>query len=242
MDWFETIEMPASDFFADTGGPLPDALPDGLYPLSTTGDFARMDRGLYDPLPPESGEDLPTTGDFARMDRLPVAVSSDTQPQIVNLPDGSFVLRPRGGAVVTASPPSEDAFTRSLDRLVEVGVAAIRLNQAYRQAGAPAPRVSGAMGGVSTVAGRDGWLTTTTSAGVTRRKPDVGQPYVTVDGSMILNNGNGTYDLIGVDGSRQTLRYAGMQTPGAGALAALPAVSPALLIGGALALLMLARR
>lgn len=209
-----------------------------IYP--TTGDFSRMDRATGDAMPPES--DYPSTGDFARMDRLPQPMDSPPS-RVETLPDGSFVLRPRNspGAGPVQSP-TDDAFTRTLDRAVEVGIAALRLNQAYRQAGSPAPRVSGSVGGVSTVAGRDGWLVTTTSAGTTRRMPTRGQPYLTPDGATVLNNGDGSYDLIEPTGARQTLRYAGAATSSGGALASLSAIPPALLIGGALALLALSRR
>jgi len=240
---FDDYAAPFVDSAATSGGlyPMPPLDESPYYREMTTGDFARMDRAGGESLPP-SGEDFPSTGDFARMDRMPQP--ADTLPaRVETLPDGSFVLRPRNApGTGPVQSPTDDAFTRTLDRAVEVGIAALRLNQAYRQAGSPAPRVSGSLGSVATVAGRDGWLVTTTTAGTTRRMPTKGQPYLTPDGATILNNGDGTYDLIEPSGARQVLRYAGGATSSGGALASLSSIPPALLIGGALALLALARR
>lgn len=109
---------------------------------------------------------------------------------------------------------------------------ALKLVDSYRRLTNPQTpnRVAQARVGSSTVRATPGGLIETIDASgrVTRRKPPVGQPQMTTDGSMIVNNGDGTYTSISPSGAMSTNRYpaeAGATAPGG--------YSTALLIGGA---------
>jgi len=76
----------------------------------------------------------------------------------------------------------------------------------------------------------DGMIVTVDASGRTvRTKPPVGQPQMTTDGSMIVNNGDGTYTSISPSGAMATNRY-----PTTGAAAASSNYTTPLLIGGAI--------
>ena len=118
---------------------------------------------------------------------------------------------------------------------------ALKLVDSYRRLTNPPPpnRVTQARVGSSTVrATPDGMIVTTDASGRTvRTKPPVGQPQMTTDGSMIVNNGDGTYTSISPSGAMATNRY-----PTTGAAAASSNYTTPLLIGGAiLALVALTR-
>jgi hypothetical protein len=118
---------------------------------------------------------------------------------------------------------------------------ALKLVDSYRRLINPQPpnRVAQARVGSSTVrATPDGMIVTTDASGRTvRTKPPVGQPQMTTDGSMIVNNGDGTYTSIAQSGAMATNRY-----PTTGAAAAPSNYTTPLLIGGAiLALVALTR-
>jgi hypothetical protein len=118
---------------------------------------------------------------------------------------------------------------------------ALKLVDSYRRLVNPQPpnRVAQARVGSSTVrATPDGMIVTTDASGRTvRTKPPVGQPQMTTDGSMIVNNGDGTYTSISPSGAMATNRY-----PTNGAAAASSNYTTPLLIGGAiLALVALTR-
>lgn len=109
---------------------------------------------------------------------------------------------------------------------------ALKLVDSYRRLTNPQTpnRVAQARVGSSTVRATPGGLIETIDASgrVTRKKPPVGQPQMTTDGSMIVNNGDGTYTSISPSGAMSTNRYpaeAGATAPGG--------YSTALLIGGA---------
>lgn len=109
---------------------------------------------------------------------------------------------------------------------------ALKLVDSYRRLTNPQTpnRVAQARVGSSTVRATPGGLIETVDASgrVTRKKPPVGQPQMTTDGSMIVNNGDGTYTSISPSGAMSTNRYpaeAGAAAPGG--------YTTALLIGGA---------
>jgi hypothetical protein len=110
---------------------------------------------------------------------------------------------------------------------------ALKLVDSYRRLVNPQPpnRVTQARVGSSTVrATPDGMIVTTDASGRTvRTKPPVGQPQMTTDGSMIVNNGDGTYTSISPSGAMATNRY-----PTTGAAAASSNYTTPLLIGGAI--------
>ena len=110
---------------------------------------------------------------------------------------------------------------------------ALKLVDSYRRLVNPQPpnRVTQARVGSSTVrATPDGMIVTVDASGRTvRTKPPVGQPQMTTDGSMIVNNGDGTYTSISPSGAMATNRY-----PTTGAAAASSNYTTPLLIGGAI--------
>jgi hypothetical protein len=125
-------------------------------------------------------------------------------------------------------------------------VAALGLVQAYRSlTSKPAPNpVAQARQGSNTVrANPNGTITTTTATGQTRTaRPPVGQPQMTTDGTMIVNNGDGTYTRIGRDGQSVINRYPLDITQRFGAAASSPYTLPLLLAGGAALVLFATRK
>lgn len=107
---------------------------------------------------------------------------------------------------------------------------ALKLVDSYRRLTNPQTpnRVAQARVGSSTVRATPGGMIETIDASgrVTRRKPPVGQPQMTTDGSMIVNNGDGTYTSISPSGAMSTNRYPADAGASGG-------YSTALLIGGA---------
>lgn len=71
-----------------------------------------------------------------------------------------------------------------------------------------------------------------------------GVPYAFPDGTIVMNNGNGTYTVVALDGTTQTLHYPSNITSGGGVVSGAGGVSTnTLLIGGlGLAALLLLRR
>lgn len=78
-------------------------------------------------------------------------------------------------------------------------------------------------------------LTRNANGQITAARPAVGVATVAADGSMIINNGDGTYTVIGQDGSRVTRAYG--NTTGSGVMGSSGAIDPKLLLIGGAALL-----
>lgn len=132
--------------------------------------------------------------------------------------------------------------------LTTAAMAAIKINQAYQASKLPQPRTAVQSGNVVRTPNADGTLTVrnvqTGQQALTR--PEVGTPYVLPDGRTIINNGNGTYTLIGRDGSQQVRQYPAQlpAVPGGGGFS-MGSIPPAYLIAGAVgvgALVLLASR
>lgn len=120
-----------------------------------------------------------------------------------------------GGAVESGGfdlfSPSTWDFTEIVENIEGAALTALRLNNAYQQARQPPVRASTP----ATIARPDGVLTTRTSTGgsvTTRMSP--GQPYLTTEGTTVINNGDGTYTSTAPDGTQTRRAYP--QTPGQG--------------------------
>lgn len=129
---------------------------------------------------------------------------------------------------------AQDTFDRIVRNVTVAAGTALTLVRAWREIDGPPPNTTAqARVGSNVVrANPDGTITTTNAAGqVIRTLPPTGQPQMTTDGSMIVNNGDGSYTRITPDGRTTVQRYgttpaassgiAGISTPlliGAGAL------------------------
>lgn len=102
--------------------------------------------------------------------------------------------------------------------LTNAALAAIRVNQAYQASKQPAPRTSTVSGSTVRTPNANGTVTVSNTATGARTiaRPEVGVPYTLADGRTIVNNGNGTYSLIGRDGSTQTVPYTASSSSTAG--------------------------
>lgn len=144
---------------------------------------------------------------------------------------------------VTSGPSSSGGGSWVQD-LTQLALAAIKVNQAYQMSQQPVPRTMVQSGTKTQTPNSNGTVTVRDSATgqVYTTRPNAGTPYVLSDGRTIINNGNGTYTLIGRDGSSQTLPYSGpvSQPGGGGLLGDIPPVAIAGAIG--LGVLLLARR
>jgi hypothetical protein len=150
-----------------------------------------------------------------------------------------------GGAVETSTPAGA-TVVEILKDATGAMVAALGLVNAYRNlTSKPAPNpVAQARQGSNTVrANPNGTITTTTATGQTRTaRPPVGQPQMTTDGTMIINNGDGTYTRIGRDGQSVINRYPLDITQRFGAAASSPYTLSLLLAGGAALVLFATRK
>jgi hypothetical protein len=222
---FDSVEpipsFDAGDWFV---GPMPLA------------DFPAIDEDVTWTAPVEAGavEDLITVGDIG-------VVTFDEVANYVGT----------GGAVEVrdfARPATETGATvvEMIKDATSAMVAALGLVQAYRAlTSKPAPNpVAQARQGQNTIrANPDGTITTTTPTGQTRTaRPPVGQPQMTTDGTMIVNNGDDTYTRIGRDGASVVNRYPLDITERFGAAVSSPYTLPLLLAGGAALVLFSTRR
>jgi hypothetical protein len=95
-------------------------------------------------------------------------------------------------------------------------MAALSLVRAYRDVMNPRPvlqaRTVGTNGAVTATTSNGMIQTRGPNGGVTTQLPPVGAPHSTVDGNLIVNNGDGTYTVIFPDGRTENRRY----PPGAG--------------------------
>jgi len=147
---------------------------------------------------------------------------------------------------VVIAPPAAPGIT--FDNIVKgattAALAAISVVRAWEQRKLPVnpnARQTDPRGNQQTVT-RDGVIVTRTPDGrTTTTRPAVGEPRMTVDGTMVMNNGDGTFTRVGADGRRETLPYpkaaggGGVTMPGGVPLELLYA-------GGALVLLLALRR
>jgi len=179
---------------------------------------------------------------------------TDVFNPVDTLPDDPFapppILMPTAPPApiptVVIAPPAAPGIT--FDNIVKgattAALAAISVVRAWEQRKLPVnpnARQTDPRGNQQTVT-RDGVIVTRTPDGrTTTTRPAVGEPRMTVDGTMVMNNGDGTFTRVGADGRRETLPYPG--AAGGGGVTMPGGVPPALLYaGGALVLLLALRR
>jgi hypothetical protein len=221
--FFDTVEpiptVDAGDWFI---GPMP--LPD--FPAIDADDTWTM------PVTGGEVEDLVTVGD----------INVITADEVANYTGTGGA----GGIVETGGTGPGTTVIEVIKDATAAMVAALGLVQAYRSlTSKPAPNpVAQARQGSNTVrANPNGTITTTTATGQTRTaRPPVGQPQMTTDGTMIVNNGDGTYTRIGRDGQSVINRYPLDITQRFGAAASSPYTLPLLLAGGAALVLFATRK
>jgi hypothetical protein len=220
---FDTLDpiptVDAGDWFV---GPMP--LPD----------FPAIEDDFSWTAPVEAGavEDLITVGDIQ-------IVTGDVAANYIGTGGA-------GGIVETGGTGPGTTVIEVIKDATAAMVAALGLVQAYRAlTSKPAPNpVAQARQGQNTVrANPNGTITTTAPNGQTRTaRPPVGQPQMTTDGTMIVNNGDGTYTRIGRDGQSVINRYPLDITDHFGAAASSPYTLPLLIAGGAALVLFATRK
>lgn len=201
-DWLFGYTDPMADF----------ATTDNSYLTDPAGDFFEL-------------PDLDLTGlDLTGIDAGYVPSAQDVASNVGYVEAGLFA--PGAGA--------QDAFDRIVRNVTVAAGTALTLVRAWREIDGPPPNTTAqARVGSNVVrANPDGTITTTNAAGqVIRTLPPTGQAQMATDGSMIVNNGDGSYTRITPDGRTTVQRYgttpaassgiAGISTPlliGAGAL------------------------
>lgn len=133
----------------------------------------------------------------------------------------------------------------SMPSLEDVLATAVKGYQVWQQANKP-PVQSGASRTTATgttVPNKNGTVTTIGTGGrtTTVRMP-IGQPYAFPDGTVVINNGDGTYSVISTTGQAQTLTYPSGTGTGGGLLGSLGEDKTLLIVGGVgLALLAFSR-
>jgi len=210
--------------------------------------FAGLEIPEFDVSIPEYGDDIYTTawdadpiyGPPIPGETYPPAYDVVTVDDAAQLPADILVGGSGGGVVEVggnfAPNPDPGNPGLSVGQVLRdangIMLEALKLVDSYRRLVNPQPpnRVVQARVGSSTVrATPDGMIVTVDASGRTvRTKPPVGQPQMTTDGSMIVNNGDGTYTSISPSGAMATNRY-----PTTGAAASSNYTTP-LLIGGAI--------
>jgi hypothetical protein len=148
--------------------------------------------------------------------------------------DTAPAVQPRPAPVEAPQAPRTDNFAFTKDTVNAISAAAmsaLQLVKAYRNLDSPQvltqARAQTPQGAVSAL--DTGIVQTRTLDGkIVNTRPPVGVAQSTVTGSIIVNNGDGTYTLIGRDGSRRVIQY-GNESSGFD----LGSISPAVWIAGA---------
>lgn len=203
--------------------------------------------------------DAPTLTEFAQdFDAAAeYGFGSDFTAQTVmpSIANNAVPLTAPAAALVETAEPADSFFndvdfTAITDKVGDVVIAALRINQAYRamrnppvQATAQATR-----NGTTQTARTDGTLATVNpSTGQTVvTRPAAGVPYRTPDGGVVINNGNGTYTAISATGAAVTRAYTaqvppeGLAAPVAEWIPGVPNIATAA-VGGLVAALLLTR-
>lgn len=169
---------------------------------------------VFDPLPyGDAGDDAEFLAIFGNAPGTPFDSPFYSNP--VDLPLIDYSMPPAGALFPVPSVlPGENALFSGPNTVIGVitaaATSALRLVEAYQKTSKPiqatARRV--AANGSIEVANRDGLIHTQTRDGrITKRRPPVGEATATIDNSLIVNNGDGTYTLISPNGAILTQRY-----------------------------------
>ena len=112
-------------------------------------------------------------------------------------------------------PPNSPAWNpvSIVNGITQSALAALSVVKAYRSLDTPqiqtTARVARPDGSVSVI-GNNGLIQTRDASGrITAGKPPVGIPQATTSGNFIVNNGDGSYDVVSPSGQRRTMQYTG---------------------------------
>lgn len=128
----------------------------------------------------------------------------------VNIPQPA-IPTPNVPAAPAANTSIFQTFNQTLANVTGTALAVLQAKQAWRAASAPSPRtvdVSSATGTTKTPES-NGYLTVRNADGrvIGREMPQRGVPYALANGTVIMNNGNGTFVRISPNGAQTTVRY-----------------------------------
>ena len=116
-------------------------------------------------------------------------------------------------AAPQVSPSTAFDLKSVTNSITYAATAALQLYATYRKVTLPIvnPGARTVLGNGSVIAATsDGLIQTRNSSGqIVKQKPAVGQPQSTIDGQIVINNGDGTYTLIAPDGSQRVIKYPG---------------------------------
>lgn len=181
------------------------------------GTAAAEDRG-YIPSPAPDDVYADSWGTASIEDRgyvpqLPIEPSGSVEPTTPAAPP----------PVATPQPPAPTSRDWSLDTLIQkttgAALSAISVVRAWEARKLPVnttARTADASGNI-TMARADGNIYTRTASGqVSATRAPVGLPQTTVEGFIIVNNGDGTFTRIDPSGARDVLRYGAMPSAAAG--------------------------
>lgn len=131
--------------------------------------------------------------------------------------------------------------------ITQAALSALQVVSAFRALSAPTlqprARVVQADGSVSVISSNGTIQTRSPSGAVVSTRPPVGVPQATIDGSFVVNNGDGSFTRVTASGQSERLQYT-TTSPGSipgSTIGGLGISAPVLLIGGA-AILLLAMR
>lgn len=145
--------------------------------------------------------------------------------------EGATVAMP--GANMPPVSPGGIVASANGANLTSLALAALKTLTVWQSAGQPPIRTSNA----TVIANRDGTLTNAITGAKTVMAP--GTPYLTADGSLVTNNGNGSYTLVSSGGAVSQGAYTGTSIFGNLGLNMAGVSTPLLLGGGALVLFLL---
>ena len=214
MDWTSIF----SGTSTDTSTPTVDPASASFSDLVGNNTFAAIDPTAPAPAPTDSTS-------FASFNFLPTL----DQTGAGGFDLASLFTSAPATADATAAPPAppvalpSDAFTASqmIQTVTQASLAALSIvNAARGQTLQPIAR-SVSSGAVQSVS-NDGLVHTQYTSGQTATSfPPVGKPIATIQGSIIVNNGNGTFTLVSPDGSTHSYQY-----PASGSVSASGSIVP----------------
>lgn len=129
-------------------------------------------------------------------------------------------------AVPASTPPSMPTPTafpsiqQAIANVTGAAMAVLQVQQAYQAIKKPPIRTAdiSSVTGTSKTIGTDGYLTVRNAAGqsIGREMPTPGVPYALPNGTVVVNNGNGTFSRILPSGAKTTVRYGAPASTGGG--------------------------
>ena len=110
-----------------------------------------------------------------------------------------------GGSLPPMSPTQQ---TNTVDQLMGIIATAGRMAIAWNAGGRQPVRLPGSQyNGGTVTASSNGMITTSNGSQQHTTVPPIGQVFTTVQGELINNNGDGTYNIVGLNGSVKTRAY-----------------------------------